>query len=67
MSVDKKVKKKCANGCAMPRGRPRKRLTITLDDETIAWLREQMDRKVFSSLSHGLERCVQLARESKKI
>jgi len=36
----------------------KKHTTVTIDIEIIKWIKEQIEKKRFSSISHGLEWCV---------
>ncbi len=41
----------------------KERITITIDPDLLAWVDEQVERKVYSSRSHAIQRCVHEARE----
>lgn len=50
----------------MSKKAPKQRVTIMLDPEKLAWLKEQVELEVFGSISHGINRCIQIATESGK-
>lgn len=37
---------------------PKRKLSITVDSELIKWIDEEIEKKRFSSRSHGFEFCV---------
>ncbi len=46
---------------------PKKRLTITVDPEIMAWVERRVKNKIFASISHGFEYAIHhLIEEEKK-
>jgi Arc/MetJ-type ribon-helix-helix transcriptional regulator len=39
------------------------KITVTIDPDLVAWIDEQVERKIYSSRSHAIQKCVYEAKE----
>jgi Arc/MetJ-type ribon-helix-helix transcriptional regulator len=46
------------------KGEAKQRVTITIDPEMIDRINQKVEEKQFGSVSHGVERCISIARQT---